>query len=139
MLEIHTVLLAVLGWAALTSPSVPAEHAPAVADTRRHVERLEKLGFSGVVLVARGGRPLLAQGYGLADWERDLPWTPATVSTVGSITKQFTGAAILLLQEEGRLSVSGHRRFAGRGRLGPDRPPGVRAPVSAAGTGVRPR
>ena len=74
-----------------------------VAETRAHLARLEKLGFAGVVVVARNGAPLLAEGYGLADRERQLKWTPATVSTIGSITKQFTAAAILALEEGGRL------------------------------------
>jgi CubicO group peptidase (beta-lactamase class C family) len=78
----------------------------AAAETRNYLRRLEKLGFAGVVLVARGAAPLFADGFGLADRERGLRWTPATVSTVGSITKQFTAAAILKLEEEGKLSVS---------------------------------
>ncbi len=75
------------------------------ADTRAYLKKLEKLGFAGVVLVARDGEPLMAEGYGLADRERGLPWGPGTVSTIGSITKQFTAAAILLLEQEGHLSV----------------------------------
>ncbi len=77
-----------------------------IIDTQEYLKRLEKLGFAGVVLIARDGTPLLARGYGLADREHGIRWTPATVSTIGSITKQFTGAAILKLQEEGRLRVS---------------------------------
>ena len=78
----------------------------AIADTRTYLKRLEKLGFAGVVLVAKGGTPLLAEGFGLADRERGLRWTPATVSCTGSITKQFTGAAILKLEEDKRLNVT---------------------------------
>ena len=78
----------------------------AVADTRTYLKRLEKLGFAGVVLVAKGGAPLLAEGFGLADREHGLRWTPATVSYIGSITKQFTGAAILKLEEDKRLNVT---------------------------------
>ena len=77
----------------------------AVADTRQYLRRLEKLGFAGVVLVARGDEPLLAEGYGLADREHATRWTPGTVSDIGSITKQFTAAAILKLQEDKKLSV----------------------------------
>ncbi len=77
-----------------------------VSDTREYLKRLEKLGFGGVVLISRGGAPLLAQGFGLADRERGIRWTPATVSTIGSITKQFTGAGILKLQEDGLLRVT---------------------------------
>jgi CubicO group peptidase (beta-lactamase class C family) len=78
----------------------------AVAETRTYLRRLEKLGFAGVVLVARGDEPLLAEGFGLADREHAVRWTPGTVSDIGSITKQFTAAAVLKLEEDGRLSVS---------------------------------
>ena len=78
----------------------------AINDTRTYLKRLEKLGFAGVVLVAKSGTPLLAEGFGLADRERGLRWTPATVSCTGSITKQFTGAAILKLEEDKRLNVT---------------------------------
>jgi CubicO group peptidase (beta-lactamase class C family) len=78
----------------------------AAAATRTYLARLEKLGFAGVVLVARGDEPLFAEGFGLADREHGLCWTLATVSTVGSITKQFTAAAILALEEDGKLTVT---------------------------------
>lgn len=85
--------------------AAPAPDATFAADTHDYLSRLQAWGFSGVVLVARGETPLLAQGYGLADRERGIPWTPGTVSDIGSITKQFTGAAILALVEDGRLKV----------------------------------
>jgi CubicO group peptidase (beta-lactamase class C family) len=87
------------------APDAERSDGQAVADTRTYLRRLEKLGFAGVVLVARGDEPLLAEGFGLADRERAVRWTPGTVSDVGSITKQFTAAAILKLAEDGRLSV----------------------------------
>ena len=74
-------------------------------DLEDYLRRLERLGFAGSVVVARDGVPIVAMGVGLADREQGTPWTPSTVSTVGSITKQFTGAAILALAEEGLLSV----------------------------------
>ena len=88
--------------AALVSES----DAAAVADTRTYLKRLEKLGFAGVVLVAKGEAPLFAEGFGLADWEHGARWTPGTISDIGSITKQFTGAAILKFEEDGKLSVN---------------------------------
>lgn len=95
--------------AALVLAAAPASAQPDdaafAADTRDYLERLETLGFAGVVLVARGDRPVLAEGYGLADRERGIRWTPGTVSTVGSLTKQYTGATILALAEEGRLRL----------------------------------
>ncbi len=84
----------------------PEEEKTAVSDTRNYLKRLEKLGFAGAGLVAKGDTPLLAEGIGLADRERRLPWSPGTVSDIGSITKQFTGAAILKLEEDGKLSVT---------------------------------
>lgn len=77
----------------------------AVAETMTYLKRLEKLGFAGVVLVARGEAPLFAEGFGLADRERNIRWTPGTVSDIGSITKQFTAAAVLKLEEDRKLSV----------------------------------
>jgi CubicO group peptidase (beta-lactamase class C family) len=57
------------------------------------------------VVVTKGDDVMLQKGYGYADAESKAPWTPDTVSCIGSITKQFTAAAILRLQEHGRLSV----------------------------------
>ncbi|HLL74393.1 MAG TPA: serine hydrolase [Pyrinomonadaceae bacterium] len=62
-------------------------------------------GFSGSVLVARRGQPVFARGYGMADYEGRVANTPRTKFRIGSLTKQFTAAAVLLLQERGRLSV----------------------------------
>jgi CubicO group peptidase (beta-lactamase class C family) len=61
--------------------------------------------FSGAILVARDGKVLVSKGYGMADVEHDVPNTPETKFRLGSLTKQFTAAAILLLQERGKLSV----------------------------------
>jgi CubicO group peptidase (beta-lactamase class C family) len=55
--------------------------------------------------VARAGRPIFTRAYGMADLERDVPATPATIYESGSVAKQFTAAAITLLALEGRLSV----------------------------------
>lgn len=62
--------------------------------------------FMGAVLVAKGDTILLSKGYGSADLEWEIPNTPATKFRLGSITKQFTAAAILLLEERGKLSTS---------------------------------
>lgn len=70
-----------------------------------YTKRLADHGFAGVVLVARDGRPVLAKGYGLANRETGRPYTPDTVVSLGSITKQFTAAAILKLESQGKLTV----------------------------------
>ena len=61
--------------------------------------------FMGAVLVARGNDVLLDKGYGFANLEWHVPDSPKTKFRLGSITKQFTAAAILLLEERGKLKV----------------------------------
>ena len=61
--------------------------------------------FMGSVLVARDGKILFEKGYGLANAEWNVPNTPQTKFRLGSISKQFTAAAILLLQEQGKLDL----------------------------------
>ena len=62
--------------------------------------------------VYQDGRIRYARGYGLADLEHRVPITPATVFDIGSTSKQFTAATILLLQQEGKLSLDDDvRRF----------------------------
>ena len=65
----------------------------------------EKEAFTGAVLVALNGELLLSQGYGLADRDKKLPNTPQTKYRLGSVTKQFTAMAILMLQAQGKLNV----------------------------------
>lgn len=70
-----------------------------------YLERLHSRGFAGVVLVKEGDERLLAEGFGFANREKEIPWTTATHSTVGSIAKQFTAAAVMKLVETKKLSV----------------------------------
>jgi CubicO group peptidase (beta-lactamase class C family) len=69
------------------------------------LRRLQPWGFSGTVLVERGGEVLLHKGYGLSDRERGTPNTTATVWPISSIAKQFTAAAILQLEAAGKLKL----------------------------------
>jgi CubicO group peptidase (beta-lactamase class C family) len=62
--------------------------------------------FSGAILVARDGRPIVSKGYGMANYELNVPNTPQTAFRLASITKQFSAAAIMQLQERGKLSVT---------------------------------
>lgn len=56
-------------------------------------------------LVVRDGNVLLRKGYGLANLELGVPVKPEMVFELGSVTKQFTGAAILMLAERGKLAL----------------------------------
>jgi CubicO group peptidase (beta-lactamase class C family) len=57
------------------------------------------------VAVLRGDSVLLARGYGYANVEHHVPATDSTVYEVGSVSKQFTAAAVVMLSEQGRLSL----------------------------------
>ncbi|HYW10100.1 MAG TPA: serine hydrolase domain-containing protein [Longimicrobium sp.] len=78
------------------------------------VQKLDSLAGSGVVerravglvaAVVRGNDTLLMKGYGIADAEWGVPMPADAMFEVGSITKQFTAAAILQLRDEGKLSL----------------------------------
>ena len=71
-----------------------------------YLSRLEALGYSGGLAVVKGGETVLLKGYGQADRERAVPMRPDSVFNLGSITKPFTAAAILRLQELGKLKTS---------------------------------
>src|SRR5688572_5903026 len=58
-----------------------------------------------VVGVAQQGRILLERAYGMADLERSVPLTVSSILEAGSVSKQFTAAAVLLLARDGKLSL----------------------------------
>ncbi|HLM59391.1 MAG TPA: serine hydrolase domain-containing protein, partial [Pyrinomonadaceae bacterium] len=71
----------------------------------RLLTRYAMYGFSGTVLAAKDGKIILNRGYGLADRERSMPNSAETVFAIGSLTKQFTAAAILQLEAQGKLNT----------------------------------
>ncbi len=75
--------------------------------------RIDRTDAPGCALgVYRDGTMLYARGYGLADLERRVPITPASVFDLGSTSKQFAAATIVLLAQEGKLSLDDDvRRF----------------------------
>jgi CubicO group peptidase (beta-lactamase class C family) len=89
------LLVATSSWAQDTAPRLDAIVQSYLRDKT----------FMGTVLVARGSDVLLSKGYGSANLEWDVPNTPATKFRLGSITKQFTAASILLLEERGKLKL----------------------------------
>ncbi len=62
--------------------------------------------FTGAVLVAKRGAAVFDRAYGLANREWDIANTPTTHFRIGSITKQFTAVAVLLLEERGQLELT---------------------------------
>src|SRR6202161_30878 len=94
----------------LTSYS-PGQHtaAPAGTPSARVDELFQKMDTTvtpGCALaVLKNGRILYERGYGMADLDHNVPITPATVFHVASMSKQFTAASIVLLAQEGNLSL----------------------------------
>src|SRR5688500_6408140 len=68
--------------------------------------RIDQTTSAVAVLVARDGEILYERAFGSADLERGLAATPESIFRIGSVTKQFTAAAILHLQEAGKLKIS---------------------------------
>jgi CubicO group peptidase (beta-lactamase class C family) len=87
---------------------------PALGQTQGIAEAIDKyllvrteLGrFSGAVLVAKDGKIIFRKGYGYADVERKIPYTPETQHEVASITKMFTSMAALKLRDQGKLKLT---------------------------------
>ncbi len=65
----------------------------------------QKKVASYAVAVVKDGSLVLARGYGYSDLENEVPATAETVYRLGSITKQFTAMAIMLLEEDDKVSV----------------------------------
>ena len=67
--------------------------------------RTDMGGFSGTVLLAQGDRVVFEKGYGYADIERRVPFSPTTPFEVASLTKMFTAMAALKLRDAGKLKL----------------------------------
>jgi CubicO group peptidase (beta-lactamase class C family) len=93
---------------ALLLSAAPAAALPADFKTRADKLLADAYAANGpgaAVIVTQNGKTVYASGRGLADLAARTPITPATHFRLGSITKQFTAAAILRLAEQGRLSL----------------------------------
>lgn len=114
-----TLAAAIATSGASASPLLPAapagvggSHAAAIApavarridaDVQQVMQRFQVPGAAIAVIV--DGKPLYSKAYGLRDRERALPVRSNTPFEIGSITKQFTAAAIVQLQEAGKLQL----------------------------------
>lgn len=66
----------------------------------------EEGSFSGAALIARDGKILLQEGFGIADYETGRLNKPGTVYPIASMTKAFTVLSIMMLEERGLLNVN---------------------------------
>jgi CubicO group peptidase (beta-lactamase class C family) len=110
------LIAAVVGWATVRPPQAPRPEPLPVRPPITVVEDLPQLKgvmdrwatqnrFMGAVLVAKGDRVLFRQAYGMADREAGEPNRIDSRFRLASVSKQFTAAAILKLQDEGVLTV----------------------------------
>lgn len=116
MPKLSAVCVAV--FALLGAPAVHAQEAPGAAQGAQSAQstaaRLDALVSASykptepgaTVIVVKDGKTLLRKGYGIADTSGMKPMDPGMVLRLGSITKQFTAVAILMLAEEGKLSLT---------------------------------
>ena len=95
--------------ALLASAAAGSQTASAPSNIAADVDRVFAKWTSSTpgcaVGVAVAGQPVLARAYGMADLEHDVPNTPDTIFESGSVAKQFTAMAILLLVKDGKLSL----------------------------------
>ena len=90
--------------------ATPAHAAPPAALLEAEVDHylqpyLDTGNFSGSILIGRKDKILLSKAYGSASLEHGVPNTPRTVFHLASVSRIFTSAAILLLEQQGKLSV----------------------------------
>lgn len=71
-------------------------------------EKYPENGPGAAVLVAKKGKVLYRKAFGKANIENNIAMRPDHVFEIGSITKQFTAVSILMLEEEGKLSIQDH-------------------------------
>ncbi len=86
--------------------SVSAQTLETKLDSLIETEFNEKQGPGGVFLVAQHGKPIYQKAFGKANLERDVNLTIHDVFQLGSMTKQFTAVAVLLLEQQGKLNVT---------------------------------
>lgn len=103
------VALATLAFAShalAAEPSARVDAADLDARVQAIADRAARYPITGMSIgVSLDGVPVLVRGYGTADLANGRPATAATVYEIGSITKQFTAAAILRLAQRGRLQL----------------------------------
>jgi CubicO group peptidase (beta-lactamase class C family) len=104
VLALGTLVLALLG--APASAATTADDSDLAAQIEAFLEASYPAEEPGAAVIAvRGGQVVYRGAHGMADLELGVPLAPDMVFRLGSVTKQFTAAAILLLEEQGKLSV----------------------------------
>lgn len=100
--RVWSLLVGLSLWSACQRAGL-AQNARRIESVAQHYAA--KDGYSGTVTVAHKGKVVFRHAYGFADREHRSVFDEHTRFNIGSISKQFTAAAILLLQEEGKLKT----------------------------------
>jgi CubicO group peptidase (beta-lactamase class C family) len=96
----------VVSVALLAGPALGLNPTQVVSNTTSFLDQLDaRKGFSGTVLIAKGGTPVLTRACGLANRSFDVSNKPDTKFNLGSMNKMFTSVAILQLVEQGKISL----------------------------------
>ncbi len=81
------------------------ETAKTIRRLETYLDKIEAVGFSGTVLVGLNDKKVISKGYGFRNINQKLKNTTNTIFDIGSITKQFTAAAIVKLEMQGKLNT----------------------------------
>ena len=110
--SLNRVILSLLAVGLVFSTSLRAQDATNTdAALARNIEATLATHFKAdepgaTVIVTRDGRTLYRNAFGLADVEKKTPLKPDDVFRIGSLTKQFTAVATLILADQGKLNVN---------------------------------
>jgi CubicO group peptidase (beta-lactamase class C family) len=108
LIALSGVLLPRLAGAQAGAQAAAPAASPAAAVDAFVTKTMDTRRVPGVsVAVIQDGKVLVSKGYGLADVDKGIKATDQTVYQLASVTKQFTAAAILMLVEEGKVSLDG--------------------------------
>jgi CubicO group peptidase (beta-lactamase class C family) len=102
-LKIPALCLLAFGLILATPPGAAAAPDPVAQFVRAEMQRQHIPGLT--LLVARNGKTVRAEGYGLSNIELNVSATPASIFQSGSVGKQFTATAVMMLVEEGKVGL----------------------------------
>jgi len=100
-------IVCTLAWpAVLGAQTPPPARVAQTVDSLAQAFVAQRGAPSVAIAVVRGGEPIVMKGWGKADLENDVPATEHSVYRIGSVTKQFTSAAVMQLVEQGKVQLT---------------------------------
>ncbi len=103
MIKTYSCMLLIVLAAAFSALAQPAAEASVDAFIKAEMEKQKIPGVS--LAVVKDGKPLIVKGYGFANLEHQVPVKPETIFQSGSVGKQFTAMAVMMLVEEGKIGL----------------------------------